>query len=74
MKTFWVILAAALVFLGYVFLGLGTVISVGYGLYSWAIADVVFKVALWTTFITWIKLIVTGVLSLFAGFLIAATQ
>lgn len=74
MKTFWVILAAVLVFLGYVFLGLGTVISVGYGLYSWAIADVVFKVALWTTFITWIKLIVAGVLSLFAGFLIAATQ
>lgn len=68
MKTFWAVLAVVLAVVAYIFLGFGTVISIGYGLYAWAIADVAFKVALWTTFITWIKLIAAGLVSLFAGF------
>lgn len=73
MKKFLVILAVILFALAYLFLGLGTVVSVGYGLYSWAIADVAFKVALWTAFITWIKLIAAGLVSLFSAFVITAT-
>lgn len=73
MKTFWVILAAGLMILAYILLGFGTLISIGYGLYAWAIADVAFKVALWTAFITWIKVISGGLVSLFAGFIITAS-
>lgn len=73
MKTFWVILASIFVVLGYILLGFGTLISVGYGLYAWAVADVAFKVALWTAFITWIKLVAGGLVSLFAGFVIVTT-
>ncbi|MNK14255.1 hypothetical protein D3C87_323540 [compost metagenome] len=72
MKKFWVILAMVLIVLAYILLGFGTVISVGYGLYAWAIADVAFKVALWTAFITWIKLIALGLTSMTAGFLVTA--
>lgn len=56
-------------FLAWLLLGFGTVASVGYGLYTWAVLDVAFKMALWTTFITWIKLAAAGVVS----FIIAAT-
>jgi hypothetical protein len=73
MKTFFVILAALLLILGYTLLGLGTVISVAYGLHSWAVVDVAFKLALWTTFITWIKVIVAGLLSLLAGSVITVS-
>lgn len=73
MKTFWVILAVVFSVLAYVLLGLGTVISIGYGLYAWAIADVAFKVALWTAFITWVKLIATGLVSLFTGLVITSS-
>lgn len=73
MKTFLVILAAVLIFVGWAFLAFGTAISIGYGLYSWAIADVVFKVALWTAFITWVKLVASGFVSLFVGFCITAS-
>jgi hypothetical protein len=73
MKTFLVILAAVLIFVGWAFLAFGTAISIGYGLYSWAVADVVFKVALWTAFITWVKLVASGFVSLFVGFCITAS-
>jgi hypothetical protein len=73
MKNLLVILAAVLIFVGWAFLAFGTAISIGYGLYSWAIADVVFKVALWTAFITWVKLVVSGFISLIVGFCITAS-
>lgn len=68
MKTILLAIAGVLIVLAYVLLGFGTLISVGYGLYMWAIADVAFKVALWTAFITWVKLIAAGL----GGLLVAS--
>lgn len=67
------LLAIILLVLGYSFLAFGTLASVGYGLYLWAVADVAFKVALWTTFITWVKLMIAGFVSFIAGSLLGAT-
>lgn len=72
MKKTLVILAVVLAFSAYVLLGFGTLISLGYGLYTWAIVDVAFKVALWSAFVLWIKLIGAGLVSLFAGFVVTA--
>jgi hypothetical protein len=70
MKKALVILAVVLAFSAYILLGFGTVISIGYGLYSWAVVDVAFKVALWSAFVMWIKLIGAGLVSLVAGFVV----
>ena len=44
-------------------------VSVGFGLYDWAVVDVQFKVAAWDAFKLWLKMMCVGLIGITAHFL-----